>query len=49
MPFAFYVELLWLGIFLGWFRGVGYGCVFPSGGFLGGLGLFLWTSVYGYF
>ena len=28
VPFAFYMELLWLGIFLGWLRGVGYGCVF---------------------
>ena len=40
MPFAFYMELLWLGIFLGRLSGVGRGGVFPSGGFLGGLGFF---------
>ena len=28
---------------------LGRGGVFPSGGFLGGLGFFLWTSEYGYF
>ena len=33
MPFAFYMKLPWLGIFLGWLRGVRYGCVILSGGF----------------
>ena len=48
MPFAFNMELLWLGILLGWLRGVGHGGVFGVVA-LGGLNFFLWTSEYGYF
>ena len=33
MPFAFNMELLWLGIFPGRLSGVGHDVFFPSGGF----------------
>ena len=48
MPFAFYMELPWLGIFLGRLSGVGHGGVFGVVA-LGGSGFFLWISEYGYF
>ena len=48
MPFAFYMELPWLGIFLGRLSGVGHGGVFGVVA-LGGLSFFLWTSEDGYF
>ena len=48
MPFAFDMELPWLGIFLGRLSGVGHGGVFGVVA-LGGLSFFLWTSEDGYF
>ena len=48
IPFAFYMKLLWLGIFLRRLSGVGHGGVFGVVA-LGGLSFFLRTSEYGYF
>lgn len=49
MPFAFYMELLWFGIFfLGRLSGVGRGGIFGVVA-LGGLSFFLWISEDGYF
>ena len=48
MPFAFYMELPWLGIFLGRLSGVGMEA-FLGWWLWADWASFLWTSEYGYF